>query len=234
MNNKLNIIYLVLSDFYKSNKVITIDLRSDEAVNKSYKNFRDAGRFCSHNILKNNFMNLFKKGNSIDLSDAKKFAEFLMSWEVLEYLTASLAKTGKVLKIKYPADAYINAIAASNRFYKEAADNIVNFDKNAHIFDNEDDVFRFISLLDDPHDIYEYFVCRSVNGNQPVMLIMNATRDEFGNPIWDNRRERHAIMAQYKKYLKNVDYFEARECSAEYWLDNPEYRFEPNHNIFNK
>lgn len=232
--NKLNIIYLVLSDFYKSNKVINIDLRNEAALHKAYINFKMAGRYCAHLKLKNNFMRMFIVGNEVDLSTPKNFMEFMMDWEVLEYLQNAFARMGKTLKIKYPADAYINEISESNKFYREAAQRVVNFDKNVHIFNTEEDVFRFISLLDDPHDIYNYFFCRSVNGDQPVMMIMNGTRDEYGNPIWDDRRERHAIMAQYKKYLKNVDYLEARECRAEYWLDNPKYRFEPDHNRYNR
>ena len=95
--NKLNIIYLVLSDFYKSNKIINIDLRNEAALHKSYVNFKMAGRCCSHLQLKNNFMKMFIVGSEVDLSTSKNFMEFMMDWEVLEYLQNAFARLGKTL-----------------------------------------------------------------------------------------------------------------------------------------
>ena len=78
--------------------------------------------------------------------------------------------------------------------------------------------------LESPEEISNYWVCRTMHGNAPVMIVECGSFNSDGTPNWSDKTEANHICSLYSAYTK-TEYINARPCSYEYWNENEDVRF---------
>ena len=90
----------------------------------------------------------------------------------------------------------------------------IKFASSAQIAKEMKEIYNEIKdNICDESDTTRAWVIRTKEGNGPVMF-MNAD-------FTDNYEGRHRIRRWYA-YTNKINYFDVRECTYDYWIDNPE------------
>ena len=225
MENRIKLVRTIFSIANPSKNLIKIDLSTESKIAKTYKDFRAICRWCSNAPLQKLAMKLITN----TFNTPQSFVDFFTDWRVIEALSKE-SYDRKSFKIVLPKEIdNTNKLKAAVKYFEGVKLSNPNFDNTVHCFTEanfEEDYNRFVEGLSNPEDNNKYYFCRHADGGFNAMAIMCGSYDADGNPVWDNISERCHVRALYRKFTNNtVNYFNARECSGEYWLNHDELRF---------
>ena len=209
-------------------KTICIDISDKRKAADSYRSFKRWG-----DKMQIQFTRVFKKyvepsglkGDELDqfrLTDAHKFVEFFTNPYTIGLITDYLEEYHKdyTLKVKFnkTTSPKFSEIIKANKYFKKTG-------KSIH-WCNPDLVGleELKGSLENPADINNYWVCRTMHGNAPVMIVECGSFNSDGTPNWSDKTEANHICSLYSAYTK-TEYINARPCSYEYWNENEDVRF---------
>lgn len=165
------------------------------------------------------------KGDAIDafrLTDIDKFTWFFSNPYCIELMTDYLEKYHKeyTLKVIFPKDASpkFSEIVKANKYFKKTSKTITWCNPDL------EGLKSLIETLDSPKDISNYWVCRTMHGNAPAMIVECDSFNSDGTPNWSDKTESNHICSLYAAYTR-TNYIDARPCSYEYWNENEDIRF---------
>lgn len=220
---------------YNTNaKTIKINLSTPQKVADSYKSFLQNGGWLIKPLAERfKALTTIIKGDGNDsfrLTDVDKFEEFFMNPDVVDMLkdkTIVGYSTTKIEVVPPKGGVSEKMFSKAVNHFTEVKKSIPELDTNYYWCDDESDLSGLIQLqngLKNPENIKFYWACRNADGNGPVLFVQCATYDsETGRPIWESD-ERHHVRAIYAR-LTRTKYYDARECSYDYWDNNPDDRF---------
>ena len=207
---------------------VVVDLSDTRTAGNSYRNFKYLG-----STMTISFARMFKKyvevtglkGDALDeyrLTDTKKFINFFTNPLTLGLISDYIEENYKDCKFKVKLakseEPSFSAIIKAHKYFKR---------NNTNIYWCNDDLAgleELIKGLDKPEDINNYWMCRNMHGNAPVMIIENASYYNNGAPNWSDTTEANHVRSLYAAYTK-TNYMDARPCSYEYWNENVDFRF---------
>ena len=209
-------------------KTINVDISDSRTAGATYRGFKYIG-----DKMQTPLARVFRKyvepsglkGDELDqyrLTDVNKFIDFFTNPYTISLITDYLEEFHKdyTLKVKFNKNATpkFSEIIKANKHFKKTGKNIYwcNPDLTG--------ITELMEFLNNPEDINNYWVCRTMHGNAPAMLVECGSFNEDGTPNWSDMNESHYIRSIYSAYTK-TSYMDARECSYKYWNDNPEFRF---------
>lgn len=209
-------------------KTIVLDISDSRKAADSYRSFKRWGdkmqiqlarvfrKYVEPSGLKGDALDAFK------LTDLDKFVWFFTNPYCIGLITDYLENYHKeyTLKVKYPKNACpsFSEIVKANKYFKKTAKSItwVNPDMSG--------LNELIESLENPEDISNYWVCRTMHGNAPAMIVECGSFNTDGTPNWSDKTESNHICSIYSAYTK-TEYIDARPCSYDYWNENEDIRF---------
>jgi hypothetical protein len=209
-------------------KTITIDISDSRIAANTYRSFKRWGDKMATPLAR-----IFRKyveldglkGDALDkyrLTDVNKFIEFFTNPYTIGLITDYIDEFHKefALKVKFNKEMTPNfsEIVKANKYFKKTGKTITWCDPDL-VGLNE-----LIKTLESPEEISNYWVCRTMNGNAPAMLVECSSFNNDGTPNWSDKTEANHICSIYSAYTK-TKYFDARPCSYEYWNENEDVRF---------
>lgn len=209
-------------------KIISIDISDSRTAANTYRSFKRWGDKLQLAIARN-FRKYVEpaglKGDELDkyrLTDVNKFIDFFTNPYTIGLITDYLDKFHKdyTLKVKFAnsVNPTFAEIIKSNKYFKETGKTITWTNPDLVGLEN------LKSSLKNIEDINNYWVCRTMNGNAPAMLVECGSFNSDGTPNWSDSKESHHIRSIYSAYTK-TSYIDARECSYRYWNENADVRF---------
>ena len=209
-------------------KVINIDISDSRSAATSYRCFKRWGdkmqltlartfrKFVEPSGLKGDVIDQFR------LTDLNKFVWFFTNPYCIGLITDYLEEHYKeyTLKVKYPkgASPKFSEIVKANKYFKKTSKTIT--------WCNPDLVGlnELMESLESPEEISNYWVCRSMHGNAPVMIVECSSFNSDGTPNWSDKQEISHICSLYSAYT-GTEFINARPCSYDYWNENVDIRF---------
>lgn len=209
-------------------KTILIDLSDNKIAAHTYRTFKRSGdkmQLPLARAFRKYVEPSYLKGDELDqfrLTDVNKFISFFTNPYTIGLITDYIEENHKeyVLKVKYNKDASptFAEIVKANKYFKTTGKTIT--------WCNPDlaGLNALMETLESPEEISNYWVCRTMNGNAPAMLVECSSFNSDGTPNWSDKTEANHICSIYSAYTK-TKYFDARPCSYDYWNENEDVRF---------
>lgn len=209
-------------------KTIVVDISDPRTAASAYRGFKYLGdkmqtplarafrKYVEPSGLKGDELDQFR------LTDVNKFVDFFTNPYTISLITDYLEKFHKdyVLKVKFDktASPKFSEIIKANKYFK-------NTGKSIH-WCNPDlaGLTELMESLENPEDINNYWVCRTMHGNAPAMFVECGSFNSDGTPNWSDKTESNHICSLYSAYTK-TEYIDARPCSYGYWNENEDIRF---------
>lgn len=209
-------------------KTIIVDISNPRIAANTYRSFKRWGdkmsipfarifrKFVEPYGLKNDSLDAYR------LTDVNKFIEFFTNPYTIGLITDYIDEFHKeyTLKVKFNKDATpkFSEIVKANKYFKKTGKTIT--------WCNPDlaGLNTLMESLDSPEEISNYWVCRSMHGNAPAMIVECSSFNNDGTPNWSDRQEISHICSLYSAYT-GTEFINARPCSYEYWNENEDVRF---------